>query len=140
MDTTMPVEIKFKYVDDLKRRLTWQDIPEGVRCGLYIVQSEKNPSLFRVGAGGVGSSATSTLWQRVKAHTTGTAKASGNPTERHKLWKLIWFATLGDADKQATLLAEIALVAELAKKFCLCTCRSSTIKMRTPRKLSRSLG
>ena len=114
----MPVEIKFKYVNGLRKRLTWQDVPGDYRFGLYIVQSETNPTLFRVGAGGVGSSTTSTLAQRLKAHTTGKAKPSGNPTERYKLWKIIWFATLKEVDKQATLLAELALMSECARRYC----------------------
>lgn len=66
-----------------------QDHPYGV----YIVQSETNPDLFRVGASGMRAP----IWRRLNTHKGGPPRDRKNPpnwTELNRPWKLLWVAQL----------------------------------------------
>lgn len=61
--------------------------------GVYIVQSETSPYLFRVGASGMRAP----IWTRLNTHKGGPARDRKNPpnwTELNRPWKLLWVAQL----------------------------------------------
>jgi len=105
--------ICIEHISHDREQIKWSELPLDMRHGLYIVQSTKRHDLFRIGAGGVGASETSTLRMRTKAHTEGKA-SDNNPTTQFKLWSIIWIAIFPSCDKQTTLLAEVALIAKYA--------------------------
>ena len=95
---------------------TWNFVKPETRFGVYVVQSEKNLSLYRVGSVGINSEKTR-LISRLKLHAS---KASqGNWTVENRPWKLIWAAEIQSADDIAfgVLALEYALFAEFAKHF-----------------------
>lgn len=108
--------IHIMHINHTMEEIDWTKLRSDVRHGLYIVQSTRRRELFRIGAGGVGASATSTLGERVKAHTTGEP-SDINPTMQFKRWRVIWVALFPSCDKQTTLLAEISLMSTFAMLY-----------------------
>ena len=114
----MRERVQVEHVGDNRRTVGIDEIPRDVRFGLYIVQSESMPQLFRVGAGGVGTGK-ATLYDRLKTHLTGKPDNSDpkNLTKVYRTWRIIWSAAIRDCDRLPVLLGECALTARLAAEY-----------------------
>ncbi len=84
------------------------------RYGLYVLQSMKDGTVFRIGASGVNGKGD--LAGRFKTHRA-RAIPDGLWTNRHRPWRPIWAVEFRDGDRALTGAAERILYVNLIHHF-----------------------
>ena len=110
----MPHEFKFHSVSHDKPKITRTDIGKDTRYGLYLLRSEFQKDLFRIGATGVHNKGS----MRYRLFVTyQTARREANWTTRNLKWTPLWAAEVVNGTQFSTVAAEYVIFSHFARHF-----------------------